>query len=273
MAKKKPRKIAVVGTAQSSVHAPIDDKSYEIWGVGYRGDHITRCDRWFEIHRLDGLRDGPEWRPLLRKWAKDCEMVMFWPEPLGPRIMQYPVEEIKNRFGTYFMTSSLSWMVALAIHEHTNGNPVSSIGVWGVDMEFGTEYREQRSGLRHFLALARELGIPTELMVNGGLTYEPVPYPFWQDDPLLQKLVLRRGVAENEMIQKQRALDASTARVGQVSCAIAELRNFRNTGERIKKLEREAEAMSKAEPDLRRDVGYYQGAVEEIDWQMDYLKP
>ena len=282
MPKKKPppRKIALVGTAPSSAHAPIDDLSWEIWGVGYRGDHITRCTRWFEIHRLDGLRDGPEWRPLLRKWARDCELVMFWPEKLGPNIMEYPVQRIKERFGTYFMSSSFSWMLALAIDEHTNGKPVDEIGIWGVDMEYGTEYREQRAGLRHFLALARFAGIKSTLLVNGGVIYEPVPYPFWQDDPLLAKLKQRREVAAGEISQRQRALNATTARLGQINFAIAELRKIVVDSKinplakkLIEKYERQAKGLSKTEPGMRREVAYYEGALEEINWQMDYLKP
>lgn len=270
MAKKKAtRKIAVVGTARSASRAPFEDTDWDIWGVGARGDHVTRCARWFEIHRLDSLWDGPEWRPLLRKWAKDCELVMFWPEPLGPRVMQYPVEEIKNRFGTYFMTSSMSWMVALAIHEHTNGNPIAELGVWGVDMEFGTEHREQRAGLMHFLDLARQLGIPTKLQLDGGLVYQPVPYPFWMDDPLRNKLNLRREVALGEVSDRQRVLDASNTRMAEIRGALAVLTNKPARA----KLVRERDGLEATEPAMRREVSFYQGAAEEIDWQLDYLKP
>ena len=272
MAKKKLRKIALVGTAPSQAHAPIDDKDWDIWGVGVRRDCITRCTRWFEIHRLDALWDGPEWRPLLRKWAKDCELVMFWPEPLGPNVMQYPVEEIKTRFGTYFMTSSFAWMLALAVHEHTNGKPVAEIGIWGVDMEFGTEYREQRAGIRHFLALAREVGIKTTLLLNGGLVYEPVPYPFWQDDPLTQKLDLRRNAATEKIAQAQRVLDATASRLGQINAIFTEAKAVLDS-ETLKKLEREAAGLSKEEPGHRHAVAYHEGALEEINWQLDFLKP
>ncbi len=283
MSKKKPRRVAMVGTAPSSEHAPINDKSWEIQGVGYRGEHMTRADRWFEIHRLDGLRDGPDWRPLLRKWAKDCELVMFWPEPLGPKVMQYPVERIKNRFGTYFMTSSFAWMLALAIDEHTNGKPIDEIGLWGVDMEYGTEYREQRAGVRHFIALAREVGIKTTMLVNGGLLYEPVPYPFWTDDPLMQKLAHRREGVENERADSRRVLGAGNARIGQINAAVKELEKIDgqpNTftvsdycQERIQKLKREAEGLAAKAPGMQESVSYCMGVLSEIDWQTDYLRP
>ena len=84
--------------------------------------------------------------------------------------------------------------MALAIAElrPKDGPPVEGeIGIWGVEMEHGTEYREQRVGFRHFIDLAKEIGIPVTRLVSGGLAYEPVPSPFWQDDPLLSKLAKR----------------------------------------------------------------------------------
>jgi len=278
MGNKKTRKIALVGTAPSAAFAPIDDPSYEIWGVGFRGEHITRCTRWFEIHRLDSLHDGPEWRPLLRKWAKDCELVMFWPETLGPKVMQYPVEEIKNRFGTYFMTSSLSWMMALAIHENDHGRPVSEIGIWGVDMEFGVEYREQRFGLRHFLEMAKVAGITTKLLTNSGIVYEPVPYPFWQDDPLTTKLKLRREGVQGKIAEDKRVIEVSVSRIGQINAVIEELLKIKSIDEkyrrpRIEKLTKEGEALKRTLPTTQQHLAYHEGALEEIEWQEDYLKP
>lgn len=275
-----PRRIALVGTAPSSVHAPFADESWEIWGVGFRGEHFTRADRWFELHRLDGLRDGPEWRPLLEKWAKDCELVMMWPEPLGPKVTQYPLDAVKDRFGTFFMTSSFAWMLALVLHEHLAGQTVAEIGVWGVDMEFGTEHREQRAGFRHFLALARFAGLPTRLLVNSGVIYEPVPYPFWQDCPQLEKLKRRKTGIEAEMQAKQRALDATSGRLSQIRASVSELRGIAGSdgvvarySERITALEREEKGLAETAPGLRADVAYCRGALEEIDWHVDYLKP
>lgn len=272
--KKKKRRVALVGTAPSSAHAPIGDSEWEIWGVGYRGDHITRCDRWYELHRLDGLRDGPEWRPLLKEWGRDCQLVMMWPEPdLGPNVRQYPLDLIKAKYGTYFMTSSFAWMLAEAVEEHEQGAEIDEIGVWGVDMEYGTEYREQRSGLRHFLALARFAGIGTRVLVNGGVIYEPVPYPFWQDDPLLEKLQHRRRGVEADMQVRKRALEAGVARVGALTVTIEELQKAEAAPKRVGTLIKERAALQASLPQMQTDVAYAMGAIEEIDWQLDYLKP
>ena len=140
------RKIALIGTAPSGKDGPYNDISYEIWGVASRLSYVTRADRWFELHRLAGeppaFQEG--WRKDIKKFSGDIELVMLYPEPdLGPRVTAYPYQRIVDRFGTYFMTSSFAWMMALAIDEMrpSGGKPVDGeIGIWGVDMEYGTEY-------------------------------------------------------------------------------------------------------------------------------------
>ena len=141
------RRIALVGTTNSGAQAPFDDQSFDIWGVSARAVYVTRADRWFELHRLDGEPKewADNWRKTVKKFSHDVELMMFYPEPdLGPKVVTYPAERITARFGTYFMTSTFSWMMALAIDEMC---PVSKkwkpgeIALYGVEMEYGTEYR------------------------------------------------------------------------------------------------------------------------------------
>ena len=114
------RKIALVGTASSGAHAPFDDGSWEIWGVAAKADYITRTTRWYEIHRLEG--ESKEWIDHWRHQAsaldENTHLYMHYPiSGFGETIYAYPVDEIIDRFGTYFMTSSFAWMMAHAIHE------------------------------------------------------------------------------------------------------------------------------------------------------------
>ena len=116
-----PRRIAIVGTASSGCGAPFADESFEIWGVSKRAPYVTRANRWFELHRLDGEPPGwaAGWRKELKADSTDIgELLMFWPEySLAPNVTSYPYARIAERFGTYFMTSTFSWMMALAIDE------------------------------------------------------------------------------------------------------------------------------------------------------------
>ena len=85
----------MLGTAHSAIDAPFDDESWEIWGVSAKGEHVTRADRWFELHRLSG--EPKEWRDLWREMLKgftqDMDLYMLYPESdLGPSVIPDPYE-------------------------------------------------------------------------------------------------------------------------------------------------------------------------------------
>src|SRR3990167_5320713 len=142
-----PRKIAMVGTAGSRLNAPFTDESYEIWGVGGRGEE-PRATRWYELHSLKA--EPKEWvdawcKQLREVVTRDCDLYMIYPRAdCGPRVKAYPTERILARFGSFHLTSSFGWMMAHAIDEMVQfgsaAPPGSLIEIWGVDMEYGTEY-------------------------------------------------------------------------------------------------------------------------------------
>ena len=69
-----------------------------------------------------------------------------------PTSMVYPLDAMLKKFGDYF-TNSISWMLALAIHEG-----FEEIHVYGVDMAVDTEYHHQRPSCEYFLGLAKRDG-------------------------------------------------------------------------------------------------------------------
>lgn len=281
------RKIAMVGTASSGANAPYDDASWEIWGVSSPGPYVTRATRWFELHRLDGEpQDWANlWRKVIKDFIKDTELLMLYPEPgLAKNLTTYPHDRIVNRFGTFFMTSTFSWMMALAIDElcpvgkaRVPGEVVGEILVLGVDMEYGTEYRQQRSGLRHFIELAKHYGIIVHRIVDGGLAYEPVPYPLWQDDPLLAKLNLRSREVKRRLKDYIQTLDLTQRMIAQSKAVLDTLEEIKtksfDLGDRIKVEERKLNDLLKTSHNISKDVVKLEGADEEQQWLMDYLQP
>lgn len=278
------KKIALVGTASSSAKAPFHDPSWELWGVSGRADHVTRATRWFELHRLDGEPEdwATHWRASLKKMMADVpELIMMYPEPnLHKNVVQYPREQIIDRFGTFFMTSTFSWMMALAIEElrPRDGKPVKGeIGIWGVDMEYGTEYRQQRAGFRHFISLAQYAGIPVHVLADGGLAYDPVPYPFWQDDPLLAKNLLRRQTSLDELQTWEETRKQTDTMLAGTRSALAEIKQFK-TGhykleEREAYLSSQLVSLEKTLMALKEDIACKRGQYEEQCWLDDFLRP
>lgn len=277
------KKIWMIGTASSGSAAPYNDKSWEIWGVSARAAYTTRATRWFELHRLDGEPDdwANKWRETIKTFSHDVELVMLYPEKdLGKKVTQYPYDRIAERFGTYFMTSTFSWMMALAIDElrPLNGKPVKGeIGISGVDMEYGTEYRQQRAGLRHFIELAKALGIPVTRLADGGLAYDPVPYPLWQDDPLLNKLDKRKREADNQLKIVEESIRHTRTMIAQDRAAIEEIKSSKKKGyrsaERLAFLEKELGSLMETSAGLSRDIVRWEAKNEENDWLSDFLQP
>lgn len=280
------RQIALVGTAETGVDAPFNDPDYEIWGVSARAPYVTRATRWFELHRLDGEpREWVDnWRKVIKIFSHDCELIMFYPEDLGPKVTQYPIDRITARFGTYFMTSTFSWMIALAIDEMCplDGKwEPGEIAIFGVDMEYGTEYRQQRVGLRHFIDLARVLGITITRLASGGLSYEPIPYPLWQDDPLINKLDQRTRANQQKLENMNVGIGSTRAMLAQNRAILDELglmercrwKDGRKLKERKLELEQEFDALMQVSSETSKSIVSMEGALEEQRWLRDYLSP
>lgn len=144
------RKVAIVGTSGTRIHAPYDDKRWEIWTLNHRTDLFTRSDRHFELHDLK-RPIGIEYIDFL----KDRCVYLAESKKELPDALIYPKEKIIAEFGDFF-TNSVSWMIALAIFED-----VGEIGLWGVDMALNFEYGYQKASVLYFIgfALGRKIKI------------------------------------------------------------------------------------------------------------------
>lgn len=284
-----PRKIALVGTHPSGAGAPFHDPNWEIWGVSARASYFTRADRWFEIHRIDGTFDKPgeadRWRAELTKQcahqtdetSQPVPIWMIYPEHNLGDVRLYPHEHISERFGTFFMTSSFAWMTALAIDEIAPkgqlAEPGTTFGIWGIEMEYGTEYRDQRAGFRHFLRLAEHLGVNVLRRPAGGLIYEPVPYPFWQDDPLLCKFKERNKEATTKAKQKEEQVCQVREQIAHLRGKIEALKSISPSDERIAALENGHQNLMLMLADISKEAVYWQAIDGEQKFFMDYLAP
>ena len=184
-------RIALIGSAPSSVNlAPFKDKSYDkflsgkpaplypksevidetwqIWGCspGAYGQ-CPRADRWFEVHRFE---PGQPWfSPEYVGFLKDFRGPVYTGRPVADikNHVVYPIDRVESEFSSYFLTSSLSLMCALAILEiedHRKANPDHDhnedvIAFYGVDMAAHEEYGYQRAGCQHFILEAMNRGI------------------------------------------------------------------------------------------------------------------
>jgi len=153
--------IAIVGSAPSSSFLVPAAGPWEVWacspGTIYLKDKI---DVFFELHRYE---PGQEWfsegyceflRNQKRLWVSKKVAGM----PYGKEI---PYKRLVKKYGPYFFTSSIAWMLAMAIEKKPE-----KISLWGVDMAATTEYFDQKLGCQYFALLAKsqgiEIGVPPE---------------------------------------------------------------------------------------------------------------
>jgi hypothetical protein len=197
------KKIAVLGTSISTLEqAPVSDPSWEIWACSPwmqgrmtpRSEGIPGFDKFFEIHWDNQFYDSE--RETFLPWLRECGKPVYVFEDLEiPTQVIYPKKRMEDQHGRAFFTSTIAWMLALAIDERP-----AQIGIWGVDMAGDSEYGGQKFGCLHFIALARLLGIEVVIPKASELLKVSAPYP---DRYATEAAITLRN--QRELIEKQLA--------------------------------------------------------------------
>lgn len=142
----------------NKMDAPFDDPDWTIWACSAHNapphQELPRVDEFFEVHvpATDKTRSTEylAWvKALTHKmpvWMRDREGY--------PDSKEYPEKALKDRFGPFFFTSTISYMLAQAISEGPE-----AIGIWGVLQASENEWTYQRPGVQYFLQKAHDAGI------------------------------------------------------------------------------------------------------------------
>ena len=163
-------KIAIVGAHRDTkLLAPYDDAAWAVWSLSmFNESELPRHDVWFELHARTELE---LFGPVYLEWLRQLPLVYMqaaWPEYPGSR--RYPLNLVKDEFGPYFFSGSISYLLALAILEQPD-----TIGLWGISP--CPEMIHQKPSLWHFIAEADRRGIeviaPPELL-------DPPPLYGWE---------------------------------------------------------------------------------------------
>lgn len=164
-------KVAIVGFSTNHRHlAPVDDESYEIWGMNNAYVHLKRADRWFELHSEDqygwDLRRPGEHV----KWLKNFDGPLYLIEKRQdmPNSISFPYAEVCENTGPY-MTSGPALMLAFAMLEG-----FKTIAIYGIDLMTNTEYADQKASFEFLLGMAMGKEIEIILPSNCHLLRGPV---------------------------------------------------------------------------------------------------
>jgi hypothetical protein len=196
-------KIAILGTAKTSIaEAPFADAAWEIWSLGGNQGDIPRADKWFELHDQDVLKQvgiAPTAVDFLRNQGansivqKQCEMF--------PNATPYPLEEVITAFPRGYFTSSIAWILAMAILQ----NP-EEIGLWGVDMVGADEYEFQKACCEYFIGIAEGRGIKVIIAKDSPLCRSERLYAFMEQG-ISRELVIRRRELKAETERRKAELE------------------------------------------------------------------
>lgn len=179
-----PKKIAILGTCPSRLAAPLGDLSWDVWTIGPGGKNSNRWNVLFEIHGSGTWPEGfAEYLHELKQEKPPKRIYTESPMPDWPANVVFPQEELFAKYGRKWFTSSISYAIALALEEN-----VTDLGLFGIDLESGEEYRSQFDGCRFFLDLARLCGVNIVLPAGCGLMRDPIPYPNSFETALSQML-------------------------------------------------------------------------------------
>ena len=175
------RKVAITGFAGTRDQAPIEDLSVEWWGLNELYGHFKeRCakagrppfDVWFELHDMQTITDSePDAAHLKWLQAQPAGRPIFMQDVHAdiPASVKYPLEDMIRIFGHRYFTSSISYMLALAIAAGRNpanlrevvdpGAAYGWIGVFGIDLASDSEYADQRASTEWLVGYAQGVGI------------------------------------------------------------------------------------------------------------------
>jgi hypothetical protein len=134
------RKLAVCGFASSSrALIPVNDATWEVWGMNQLYRHIPRADRWFDIHWNWDKETVPG--TDYRGWLSTCGIPVYMMAQMTdlPTSVRYPVTEMIAMAGDYF-TSTVAFMVALAIDE-IDKRVAARVNAGELNLQHGPEYR------------------------------------------------------------------------------------------------------------------------------------
>lgn len=208
--------VAIVGFTEHRKLAPFGDPRFELWGLNELYRYMPMQDekkqmlwhRWFEIHpradfeRPDDKGGDHAHLETLKKFPIPVYMTKKH-DDIPPSIA-LPKRFIEDKVSTY-MTSSIAWMMGLAIAEE-----FEEIHLFGIDMAQETEYQEQRPCVEYLLGLAQGRGIKVFVPPVADILKAIGQYGYESETNVMAKVIERHDFLQGQhtvLQQREAALE------------------------------------------------------------------
>jgi hypothetical protein len=242
-------KVAVVGSAAHCVQAPFGDPSWEIWGCNGAG--LPKWDRWFELHDMAVVQSQPGHWDWIKAQTKPVYMQYNHDE--APATVTFPLEAMTQKYGTWFFTSTISFMLALAIEEGA-----SEIALYGVDLAANEEYAHQKPGCRFFIQTALLKGIRVTGPAEAEVFVPGKVYGYGKPHPLAHKVAARAAELRGRQGEIASLKDRLTLTLASLKGAL----DITVSREQLPEMIAAAQAqLTQAD----RDMLMYEGAIQDQD--------
>ena len=109
-----------------------------------------------------------------------------------PASVRFPYEAATESLGLpditgkkrLYLTSSVAWMLALALYEHKCGQTITELRMAGIEMLIGTEYARQKPCVEFWLGRAMGMGIEVSVAPTGSAILSDAIYAIDYLEPL-----------------------------------------------------------------------------------------
>lgn len=191
----KIKRVAILGTASSLLETPWNDKDLEIWACSPVLTHPPaqgkRIDKIYELHPME------YWNKVIELLNKQkCPIVMQKKVPQIPNSEEFPIKQIREKYGWYvgesYFTSTIAYMVAHAIYLE-----FTQIELYGVHMAAGEEYGSQRQAMEYWVGVANGKGIGVHIPKISDICHSPYLYGYEQESSMIAELRKRKVGLEN----------------------------------------------------------------------------
>jgi hypothetical protein len=156
-------RIDIIGKGEGREYAPQKaTENGELWAVN-NSIFDRDVDRLFYLHYPE---DTAEWEEMkVRAYELDIPIMMQDSYPEIDKSTRYPLREIIEKFGTYYFSNSIAYMLAYALYIG-----VKEVHIWGVPLNFDTEYIYEKASVEFWIGYCMASGVRIILHDNGSGT-------------------------------------------------------------------------------------------------------
>src|SRR3990167_7099348 len=148
----KTREVALLGYAEDTrdlVHGM--PETCELWGINMANVFLKKRSAIYWFQQFQGT-----------VWVTE-------PAPDIPNARMYPVREITDLFGREYLTSTFAYQLALALWEHVNGQPISTLHLFGINLTALEEYAGQRPCAEYWIGRLEQAGVRVDIPTGSAL--------------------------------------------------------------------------------------------------------